>query len=80
MNVSGNLIMRNCYISTRTIETKTRTYLPNLVCMPGSRINLVSCEIKSTEKIMSAGIILLNCDALISNCIVSNFKAGGILI
>lgn len=48
--------------------------------MPSSRINIVSSEFRGNEMIMTAGLISLNSDVLISDCKFHNFKAGGMFL
>lgn len=48
--------------------------------MPTSKINIVSTEFRGNESIMTAGIISMSADVLISNSNFHNFKAGAIFV
>lgn len=67
-HAGGNLIMRNCLISTKPLADTVRGLVPTIVSLQNSRMNLVSCDIKGNENILNAGIVSLNADLLISHC------------
>jgi len=80
MVLGGNTILRNCLVSLKSLPENIKSSIPALVAMPGSKINLVSCEFRGTEAINTAGAIVMNSDLLVSDSYFHNFKAGGIFI
>jgi hypothetical protein len=76
MILGGNLIMRNCLISLRSLPDNIKSSITSFVALPGTRVNLVSTEFRGNEAIMTAGAIMLNSDILMSDCKFYDFKAG----
>lgn len=78
--LGGNLIMRNCLVSLKSLPENIKSSISSFVAMPGSRVNLIKTEIRGNESINTAGAIMLNSDVLISDCIFNNFRAGGLFV
>ena len=62
------------------MSESVKQMVPAIVALPGSWLNMISCEIKGNEEIMNGGLISLNADLLISHCKFIGFWAGGIFI
>jgi len=62
------------------MHSTVKQKVPVIVALPGSRLNMISCEIKGNDDILNAGLISLNADLLLSHCKFTGFKAGGVLI
>jgi F-box protein 11 len=80
MVLGGSIIMRNCLVSLKSLPENIKSMIPALVVMPTSKINIVTTEFRGNESIMTAGIISMNADVLISNSKFHNFKAGAIFV
>ena len=78
MMLGGDLILRNCLVSLKSLPDNIKSSIAAFVALPGTRINLVSTEFRGNETIMTAGAVILNSDILMSDCKFHNFKAGAI--
>lgn len=79
MVLGGNLIMKHSMISLRSLPENIKSSISSFVALPGTRVNMVSCEFRGNEAIMTAGAIMLNSDILMSDCKFYDFKAGALL-
>lgn len=80
LQTGGNLIIRNCLLSLKSLPKNIKSYIPSIVTFPKCRINIVSSEFRGNETIMTAGCIFMNTDVLMSFCKLNNYKGGGILM
>lgn len=78
MVLGGDVILKNCMLSLKSLPENIKSSVPVLVSMSGSRLNVVSSEFRGNEAIMTAGAIIMHTDLLISDCKFHNFKAGGL--
>lgn len=78
MILGGNVIFRNSLISLKSLPENIKVNIPAIVAMPTSKVNIVSCEIRGNDAIMTAGAIMLNADVLISDSKFHNFRAGAL--
>jgi len=74
----GGLILRGCLISLSSMPKNLKQKVPCLVSFPNTRVNIVQCEFKGNEHIMTAGCLFMNSDVVMSSCKLFNFKAGSI--
>lgn len=61
---------------------ETYRKVPCITVMDGARIEIIDCKLKgdTINDANTAGIISIDADAVIENCIFTNFKSGGIMV
>lgn len=78
MFMGGNIVLKSCLISLKSLPENIKVHIPALVAMPGCKVNIVSSEFRGNEAIMTGGAIMLNSEVLISDCKFHNFRAGAL--
>lgn len=69
----GGLILRDCVLSLRSMPKNLKQKIPMFVSMPGTRINLVKCDLRGNDHMVTAGCVFLNSDVVMSSCKLTNF-------
>ena len=75
---SGGILLRDCTISLKSMPNHLKTKIPAVVALPYSFVNFSKTEVIGNETSHTAGMILINADAMISECKFTNFNAGAI--
>jgi hypothetical protein len=77
---SGGLIIRKSMLSFRSLPKSIKVKIAAIITFPGTKINMVSCELRGNNDVITAGCIFINTDILMSSCKLYNLKGGGIFI
>ncbi len=73
---SGRLNLKDCTLTFKSLPKKLKSKLTMIIARPGAALNMSNCDCTGNEHNHDAAIMLINANAIISNCRFISYGAG----